>query len=121
MQKADIIFANEKEAQALTGLEETEVLIDEVSKSAELICIKMGERGSLIKDNKGIQMIKPFKAKAIDTTGAGDNYASGILYGLTHSMEIGDAARLASYLGAKVVSRIGARLSKEDLKDALFI
>jgi len=113
---ADIIFANEQEAIALTGKTGLDV-INEISKNTDLVCIKIGENGSWIKYENTIIKIEPVKTKAIDTTGAGDNYAAGILYGITHNMKIDDAAHLASVLAAKAVSKIGARLSEEELKD----
>ncbi|MBI2128773.1 adenosine kinase [Candidatus Woesearchaeota archaeon] len=112
---ADIVFANEKEAEAFTGKEE-EAALNEIAEFADVAVVKLGERGSLIKSKGKIYKIKPFEAKAADTTGAGDMYAAGILYGISHDLPLEKAGRIASYAAAKVVGQIGARLSKS-LKD----
>jgi len=111
----DIIFANEEEAKVFTN-SEGKAMFDYFPKSIELVCIKRGSKGSWIRYRDEVKEIKPFKVKAIDSTGAGDNYAAGILYGLTHGMTVEGAAELASYLGAKVTEKYGGRLEKEDLK-----
>lgn len=114
---ANIVFANEKEAQAFTGKTE-EAALDEISEFADIAVVKLGSKGSLIKSKNKIYKIKPFEAKAVDTTGAGDMYAAGILYGISHDLPLEKAGRIASYASAKVVGQIGARLSKS-LKDEI--
>jgi sugar/nucleoside kinase (ribokinase family) len=51
--------------------------------------------------------------KAVDTTGAGDMYAAGVLYGITHGMSWPQAGRLASHAAARIVSQMGARLDRK--------
>ena len=110
----DILFANEAEARVLTQ-KEPEDALNELSQWCETVIIKLGDKGSLISHNGEILMINAVKTKAVDTTGAGDAYAAGILYGLINNMPMQDAGKLASALGAKVVSQIGARLEKEEI------
>lgn len=114
---ADIIFANEKEAEAFTGKKEEDAL-DELAELSDIAIVKLGKRGSLIKSKGKAYEIKPFKAKAVDTTGAGDMYAAGILYGISHDIPLEKSGKIASYASAKVVEQIGARLSKS-LKDEI--
>ena len=76
----------------------------------DTVIIKLGKKGSLIKHDGKVYQIPCVKAKAIDTTGAGDAYAAGILYGLANDCDIEIAGEIGSLIAAKVVEKIGARL-----------
>ena len=76
----DIVFANEEEAKSFTGFEPTKAL-DRLSSYCDIAVIKVGKDGSLIKRGKEIINIGTIPVQCIDTTGAGDLYASGFLYG----------------------------------------
>lgn len=108
-ENADIVFANEEEAEAFTGKHGEEAL-HLMGEICETVVVKLGGRGSLIKHKGKIYKIKPYKTKVIDTTGAGDMYAAGILYGMTQGMDMETCGKIASYAAAKAVSKIGARL-----------
>ena len=110
---ADIIFANEDEALAYTGLKAEEA-VKNIKKNA-IVCVKLGEKGSIISDKGKIIKVKAKKTKAVDTTGAGDAYAAGILYGILRNMSFEEVGELASHISSKVVEQIGARLRKEHL------
>lgn len=108
----DIIFANEEEAKAFTGLEPEEAL-DEIAKVCEIAVVKVGAKGSFIKKD-GIQ----YKADVIpaiakDTTGAGDFYASGFLYGLTKNLSMEQCGAIGSILSGKVIEVMGAKMTPE--------
>jgi sugar/nucleoside kinase (ribokinase family) len=113
---ADIVFANEEEAKAFTGKEGGDALAD-IGGMSEIAVVKFGKEGSLVKKRDEIYRIEGVKAKAIDTTGAGDMYAAGFLYGLCKGYDIKVCGSLGSYFAAKVVEQIGARLDKIDVKD----
>lgn len=113
---ATILFANEEEAAALTG-KKAEEAVSELGRWCETAVVKCGKNGSLISHNGVITMIECTPAKAVDTTGAGDAYAAGFLYGYIHEMQMEKAGKIASLLAAKVVEQIGARLSKETISE----
>ena len=113
---ADIVFANEDEAEALTGLEPEEAL-DEISKLVDIAIVKVGKDGSYIKEKDKIHRIKGYEAKAVDTTGAGDMFAAGVLYGISKGEDLKVAGNIGSYFASKVVEQIGARLGKIDEKE----
>ena len=102
----DIVFVNENEAKEVTGREEEEAL-HVLAKNAKIAVVKIGERGSLISHNGEVIKIDPIKAKAIDTTGAGDSYAAGLLYGYCHDWDLKDAGKLGSLLAARVIEQRG--------------
>ncbi len=109
----DIVFANEEEAKAFTGKEPEEAL-NEIARMCSIAIVKLGSKGSLIK--KGTEEIHvealPVK-KVIDTTGAGDYFAAGFLYGLTCGYSLDKCAKIGSTLAGFIVQTIGASISKE--------
>ena len=113
---ADIVFANEDEAKALTGLAPLEAL-NELSKLAGIAIVKLGEKGSCIKQGSAVYNIPAYKAKAVDTTGAGDMFAAGVLYGISKGYELKISGHIGSYYATKVVEQIGARLKSIDKKE----
>lgn len=111
----DIIFANEEEAKAFTGKEEHEAL-EILSQYCSVAVVKLGARGSIAKVNGVVTEIPPAPGERIDTTGAGDIYASGFLYGLINDLSIEESGALASKLGAACIQTIGARIGDEHYK-----
>ena len=105
----DIIFANEEEAFAFTGKKEHEAL-EVLSTYCPVAVVKLGADGSLARVHGETTVIPSVKAHCKDSTGAGDIYAAGFLYGLTNSYTVADAGALASKLGARCVETIGARV-----------
>jgi len=105
----DIIFANEEEAFAFTGKKEREAL-EVLSSYCPVSVVKLGAEGSLAKVHGETTTIPAVKAHCKDTTGAGDIFAAGFLYGLINNYPIPETGALASKLGAKCVETIGARI-----------
>jgi len=108
---ADIIFVNEAEAEALTGKKQEQAL-DEIYDMCEIAVVKLGENGSLIKANNKVYKIPINKVNVVNTNGAGDAYAAGILYSIANNIEIEKAGKIAAYVSAQVVASKEARLSK---------
>lgn len=109
-ESVDIVFANEEEAKALTGKEPEEAL-EAISNMCEIAVVKVGSKGSMVKRHNETARVNAILAKAIDTTGAGDLYAAGFLYGLAHDWPLDKCARLGSLAAGKVVENIGAKIS----------
>lgn len=105
----DIIFANEEEAFAFTGKRDREAL-EILSTYCPVSVVKLGAEGSLAHVHGETTIIPSVKAHCKDSTGAGDIYAAGFLYGLTNNFSISEAGALASKLGAKCVETVGARI-----------
>jgi len=106
----DIIFANEEEAFAFTGKKEHEAL-EILSTYCPVSVVKLGAQGSLARVHGETTVIPAVKAHCKDSTGAGDIYAAGFLYGLTNNYTVAEAGALASKLGARCIETIGARIS----------
>jgi sugar/nucleoside kinase (ribokinase family) len=105
----DVVFANEEEAKAMTGLN-PEAALNEIAKYCEIAVVKIGAEGSLIKKNDKTYSVQPIKAQCIDTTGAGDLYASGFLYGYSKDMSMEMCGAIGSLTAGKVVETIGAKI-----------
>jgi len=102
----DILIANEDEAKILTNVEE-ELACMEMAKMAKIAIVKIGKKGSIICAKDEIFRINAVEAKAIDTTGAGDLWASGFLYGYLHDWPLEKCGELASAVAAEVIQVMG--------------
>ncbi len=106
---ADIAFLNAEEARALTD-DEPERAVVVIAEKANLrtVIVKLGAQGSLVR-HEGVTYEIPVRwVKAMDTTGAGDAYAGGFLYGVVRGFSPSDCGRLASAIAALTVGQIGA-------------
>ncbi|HEX2970424.1 MAG TPA: adenosine kinase [Bacteroidales bacterium] len=109
---ADIVFANADEARSFTGLE-PEGALDEISKQVEIAVVKSGPEGSWIKRGDEKIKIDAASVNLIDTTGAGDLYASGFLYGLATGQDLVKCGLYGSILAGHVIEIVGARMGEE--------
>lgn len=109
----DLLFCNLEEARSLTGLVDPIDCAQKIHSHAADVALTLGGDGSLlIHDGKTIP-IEGVPVTAVDTTGAGDMYAAGVLYGITNGLTWQQAGHLASHAAARVVSQMGARLHKK--------
>lgn len=119
----DYLMPNEEEACLLTGGRETETAARMLFEAgAKNVILKCGARGCYIY-NKKIQTYIPAVSgvKCVDTTGAGDSFAAGFVYGISEGWEIEKCAAFANACGAKAVSQIGAtnwlcQIERKELK-----
>jgi sugar/nucleoside kinase (ribokinase family) len=118
LQDVDILFSNEDEAQEFTG-KPPEEAISILGEVCNIAIIKIGAEGSLISHNGELIMIDPVSAIAIDTTGAGDTYAAGFLYGYTQGWDLKKAAELGSLMAAKIVELKGVQLDQIKVEEIL--
>lgn len=108
----DIVFANEDEAQSLTG-KNPEGALHVIGEMCQLAVVKLGAQGSMIKSGNRVIRIEAIPAKSVDTTGAGDIYASGFLYALAEGHDLETAGKLGSLLAGHVVEVVGAKIPEE--------
>lgn len=105
----DIVFANEEEARSLTG-KSPEKALNEISQWCDIAIVKIGKDGSWIRKGNETVKVDGIQAVVKDTTGAGDLYASGFLYGLINHMDLPACGNIASLIGGNVVEIYGARM-----------
>jgi hypothetical protein len=119
----DLLFCNLDEARSLTGLEDAIECAQWIHKRAENVALTMGSNGSLLMHEGEVIAIEGVSADAIDTTGAGDMYAAGVLYGITNGLTWRQAGHLGSHAAARIVSQLGARLERrfslEEMRELL--
>jgi sugar/nucleoside kinase (ribokinase family) len=112
---ADIVFANEEESKLLYGTN-----VDETAKriveAGAIAVIKLGARGALIKSATETVKVDPVPTDLVDTTGAGDMFAAGFLYGYLSHFTLEKSGQIAAYLASDVISRYGAHLSDESVQ-----
>jgi sugar/nucleoside kinase (ribokinase family) len=106
---ADIVFANEEEARAMTGLEPEEAL-NQIAGMCKVAVIKTGKEGSLIQRNEELIKIGTLPITCKDTTGAGDLYASGFLFGYANDQPLDRCGSLGALLAGNVIEMVGARI-----------
>jgi sugar/nucleoside kinase (ribokinase family) len=106
---ADVLFLNAEEARALTE-EAPEHAAETIARRAGVrtVVVKLGHRGSIVLHDGVRHEIGIEKVSAIDTTGAGDAYAGGFLYGLTQGWSPDRCGALAAAVAAATVSQVGA-------------
>lgn len=117
----DIVFANEEEAAAFTGLsEDYPAMARQLASLCEIAVVKIGAKGSYIATGDTVQKIEPVPAaRVVDTTGAGDLWAAGFLYGWSRQLPLAECARIGSLLGSAVVQTQGSELSDEVWTDIM--
>jgi sugar/nucleoside kinase (ribokinase family) len=105
----DILFGNEEEVTAMTGAELDQAMA-ELAHRCQIVVVTRGAKGSLVVANNSVVEVAAHEVDAVvDTTGAGDLFAAGFLYGLTHEYELEDCAQLGSLAAAEVIGHLGAR------------
>lgn len=108
----DIVFANEEEARAFTNKEPQDALIH-ISNHCDIAVVKIGKEGSYVKSGDSSVQVQPRTANCIDTTGAGDLYAAGFLYGLACNYSLDVCGQIGSLVAANVVEVLGAKMTDE--------
>lgn len=109
----NLFFCNEEEAKSLTGKRDAMDCAREIHAHADNVALTLGSNGSVIMHDGEAIMIEGVAVDAIDTTGAGDMYAGGLIYGITNSMSWKQAGHLASHAAARIVAQLGARMDQK--------
>lgn len=117
--KVDILFGNESEIKALYEVDTFEEAMEATRRDAKIAALTRSEKGSVvIKGSETHAVPAAAVAKVVDTTGAGDLYAAGFLFGFTHGRPLAECARLGGIAAAEVISHVGAR-PEQALKDLI--
>ena len=117
--KIDILFGNEAELTSLYQVDSFDKALEAARKEAKIAALTRSEKGSVvIKGSETYEVPAAPVSKVVDTTGAGDLYASGFLYGFTRSKPLAECARLGGIAAAEIISHVGAR-PETPLKDLI--
>ncbi|AQQ09183.1 putative sugar kinase YdjH [Sedimentisphaera cyanobacteriorum] len=116
----DIVFANEDEAEAFTGDPDLESALEDLGKLCDVAVVKLGAKGAMLLDETGKAVVGAGEAEVVvDTTGAGDYWAAGFLYGYLNGLPLKECGELGSLIGAEVVQHLGADLPSERWQNVL--
>jgi len=106
----DVLFGNESEICSLYEVDDFDVALREVRRHCRVGALTRSEQGSVVIGGDEVHVIEAEPVdRLVDTTGAGDQYAAGFLYGLTHGQDLATCGRLGSMAAAEVISHFGAR------------
>ena len=108
-QYVDILFANASEAEAFTGLPAQDA-VKQLEQQVDIALVTLGKEGSLIGSHNQFYHIQAEGGKPIDTTGAGDNFAAGFLYGQMIGATLEQSARIGSLLAGYVIDVVGPQI-----------
>ena len=106
----DILFANEAEIRALYEAADFDAALQQVRRHCAVAALTRSERGSVVVAGDDVHVIDAHPVRAVvDTTGAGDFYAAGFMFGLSRGRSLATCGRLGSVAAAEVISHVGAR------------
>ena len=122
----DIVFANESEARAFTGLSDPHASLAELAALCRTAIVKIGKDGSWVRRGDEEYCIAPYPADPVDATGAGDTYAAGFLYADSLGLPLKACGEIGSIIAAKVVEVIGTkidiprwRVAKQEIRELI--
>jgi len=108
--QVDILFGNESEITSLYEVDSFEKALEMARKEAKIAALTRSEKGSVVIKGSETHAVPAARvAKVVDTTGAGDLYAAGFLFGFTHDKPLAECARLGGIAAAEIISHVGAR------------
>jgi ribokinase len=118
IKKSFVLMPNLKELELLTKVadyrEGAKILL---KKGVEIVAVKLGDKGCYVTDGAESRLIETFKVKVVDTTGAGDAFCAGFIYGLISGKGLYECGRLGNFVASRCIMKTGARTGLPHLKD----
>ncbi len=122
LKKTYVLMPNAVELEHLTGETDYSKGADHmVGKGAKIVAVKLGGKGCYVTDGRERHLIEAFKAKVVDTTGAGDAFCAGFLYGLINKKSLYECGALGNFVASRCVTKMGARAGLPFTKDLEFL
>jgi len=109
LERSYVVSPNENELKLLTGKDHREGSKILLKEGAHIVAVKLGKKGCYVTDDKESHLIEPYKVKVVDTTGAGDAFCAGFLYGLIKGKDLYECGRLGNFVASRCITKIGAR------------
>lgn len=118
IEKAFVLIPNSSELQLLTGIADyrrgAEAML---KKGVKVVAVKLGSRGCYVTDGRQSHNVEAFKVKVISTTGAGDAFCAGFLYGLIKQESLEECGKIGNFVASRCTTKMGARIGLPTLKD----
>jgi ribokinase len=122
IQNSFVMMPNARELQLITG--ETEVPKGAailIERGVKIVAVKLGAKGCYVTNGQEKRTIEPFKVNVVDTTGAGDAFNAGFIYGLLNNKTLAECGRIGNFVAAQSVTKMGAREGLPYAKDLAFL
>jgi ribokinase len=118
LKRVFVLMPNSRETALLTGEEDPAKGARKLLKlGIKIVAVKLGSRGCYVTDGKEEHHVEAFKVPVVDTTGAGDAFCAGFLYGLIHKKSLYDCGRLGNFVASRCIMKVGARTGLPRLED----
>mgnify|MGYP000070609207 CR=1 FL=1 len=109
LERCMVFFPNEHELRLLTGKDYREGAEVLLKKGVRIVAVKLGAQGCYVTDGDENHLIKPFKVDVIDSTGAGDAFCAGFIYGMINNKTLRECGILGNFVASRTLTRMGAR------------
>ena len=119
-QSTDIVFCNEEELKSLYQIEDIHAAQNLIAKNISCLACTCAEKGAYLFHESSITKISTNQVNVIDTTGAGDNFAAGFLYGLSKNFNLNDCASFGNLIAGEVLKVYGPRV-ENSLKNFIVV
>lgn len=119
IKKSSVLFLNRDETELMTGSTYRKGAKELFEMGADIVAVTLGKKGSYLADETGAHQVKADRSKAVDTTGAGDAFAAGFLYGQLMGKDSKICSKIGNWTASKCIAKMGARDGlprKKDLK-----
>jgi len=112
-----VAFPNGIELKLLTGKDYKKGSKILMKEGVSIVAVKLGKKGCYVTDGRESHLIEPYKVRIVDTTGAGDAFCAGFLYGLIKNKDLYECGRLGNFVASRCITKIGARTGLPRLSD----
>lgn len=113
-----VMLPNEAELKLLTGMACKDGAKRLIAEGVKVVAVKLGKRGCFVTDGNESHVVEPFKVKVVDTTGAGDAWNAGFLYGLITNRSLLECGKLGNFVASRCIMKMGARTGLPRLADS---
>ena len=117
IERSFVMLPSENELKLLTGKKYDEGSKILIKKGVSIVAVKLGERGCYVTNGKESYLVEPYKVKVVDTTGAGDAFCAGFLYGLIKNKDLYECGRLGNFVASRCIEKVSAREGLPRLSD----
>jgi ribokinase len=110
LRRTQVLMPNALELELLTGkLDYCKAADFMVGKGVKIVAVKLGANGCYVTDGRERHLIEPLNVKVVDTTGAGDAFCAGFLYGLINEKRLLECGKLGNFVASRCIMQMGAR------------
>jgi ribokinase len=118
VKRTSVLMPNAGELELLTGIADyrrgAEAML---KKGVKVVAVKLGSRGCYVTDGRQSRNVEAFKVSVVDTTGAGDAFCAGLLYGLIKHKSLEECGRIGNFVASRCTTKMGARAGLPTLKE----